>query len=177
MAKVSARNIQNALRRIGIDEFRLQGVSMFPNAITNYQISLGTIQDILNKNPNINNFKLLKSILDDVIAINKENHLALFSCYQLLGKYANEDGEADTKSLNELAIKHHLDWKLTGEYPYAMIITKCNCATCVQLDGYCDSIAKVKQTFLDSIEECESGMSKNTVVTFAESYYLRHRKQ
>ncbi|MES2268747.1 MAG: hypothetical protein V4520_18430 [Bacteroidota bacterium] len=175
MAKVSAKNVRNALKRIGIEEYLMQSESVFTNAINNFRISLDDIQQVLTDNPAFNNYRLLKAILDKVIAINKENNLALFVCYQLLAKYAKEDGEHVFDQLNELAMRHHLDWKLTGDYPYAMIITKCNCCKCRELDEFADKTEIVKRLFMQALTVCE-GMANSTVVTLSDAGYLRRLK-
>jgi hypothetical protein len=59
MAKTSAKNVRNALRRLGVDENVGKDTSVFGSPINNYQISLVEIQSILDKQPGYNNFELL----------------------------------------------------------------------------------------------------------------------
>jgi hypothetical protein len=122
MSKTSAKNVRNALRRIGVYEKTDENISMFASPVMNYQISLPDIQIILDEHPGYNNFQLLKDIVDDIIKVNQTNHLALFACFELLNKYAADYGNLHFKLYSELAMLHHfkmeVDWRVSFRNDY-----------------------------------------------------------
>jgi hypothetical protein len=93
----------------------------------------------------------------------------------MLNKYAADYGDLHFKLYSELAMLHHLKWKLTGEYPYAMIISNRCCDRCGDLNKYCDTTSNIHNILLKAVQECESTMCRCSVVTLTEGGYRKRR--
>jgi hypothetical protein len=93
----------------------------------------------------------------------------------MLNKYALEYDNPSFKSYSEQAMIHHLKWKLTGDYPYARIISNRCCKKCGLLNEFCDTTSNIRNVLLKAVKECESTMCRCTVITLTEGGYQKRR--
>lgn len=171
MAKTSAKNVFNALKKIGVGVPLSPNGSPFSYPISDHSLTLEEIQEALSKNTGFSNYDLLKYFLSDVMRKNQHNHLALFVCYELLGKYGQLHNIERYQEYFEKAMYYHLKWKLTHEY--AMVLSDRGCQQCIHLnDSICNTKDALAQLPLKA-KACEFGMFRCTVVSMSEAQVKR----
>jgi hypothetical protein len=171
VAKTSAKNVFNALKKIGVGVPPSLSGSPFCYPIRDYSLSLEEIQAALSKNTNFSNYDLLKHFLSDIIRKNQDSNLALFVCYELLGKYGQLHNVERYQEYFEKAMYYHLKGKLTHEY--AMVLSDRGCQQCIHLnDSICNTKDALAQLPLKA-KTCEFGMFRCTVVSMSEAQVKR----
>jgi hypothetical protein len=167
VAKISAKNVFNALKKIGVGVPPSPSGNTFGYPIRDYPLTLEEIQEALSKNTSFSNYDLLKYFLSDVMRKNQDNHLALSVCYELLGKYGQIHNVDSYREHFEKAMLYHLRWKLTQDY--ALIISDRGCQQCIHLnDSICNTKDALSQLPLKA-KACEYGMFRCIVVSMSEA--------
>lgn len=171
MAKTSAKNVFNALKKIGVGVPQSPSGSPFSYPIRDHSLTLDEIQEVLYENASFSNFDLLKHFLSDVIRKNQDSNLVVFVCYELLGKYGQLHNIERYQEYFEKAMYYHLKWKLTHEY--AMVLSNRGCQQCIHLnDSICNTRDALAQLPLKA-KVCEYGMFRCTVVSMSEALVKR----
>jgi hypothetical protein len=175
VAKISAKNVFNALKKIGVGVPPSPSGSPIGYPIRDYSLTLEEIQEALSKNTSFSNYDLLKYFLSDVMRKNQHNHHALFVCYELMGKYGQIHNVDSYREHFEKAMYYHLKWKLTHEY--AMVLSDRGCQQCIHLnDSICNTKDALAQLPLKA-KACEFGMFRCTVVSMPEASIRRRLDQ
>jgi hypothetical protein len=171
MAKTTAKNIFNALKKIGVSMLNLANDTPFSYPIRNYSLTLEEVQDVLSENTNFSNYDLLKHFLLQVMHKNQNDDLALFVCYELLGKYGKMHNVESYQEHFEKAMHYHLKWQLTQEF--AMVLSDRGCCQCVHLNDSIFKSSEVLRDFPLKAKQCEFGMFRCSVISMSEGAMKR----